>query len=381
MQARRASVLVFCLSVSLVGLVSGCGKVSEKLDALEDALEFAGVVPSSDSFDTTTADQESASQALTIEQAIAQPVDAGSLRQHTEEVLRGVRHLVHDTHIEVDRLIDSADPIAVEQGNLECAQWEGDGEAAHWRLTICDLEGQRKHHRVTLEGRALDANEGSEFLPVFAGEGFRHKADGAKRRARGFLRYNLDNLGTLRGTEVSGKLAVGFNAAGKGRKLDIRALEANAPDLAQPLTGRYHFAAVAGRGGAFRFAGERDLLTSDGAGGYTYGDDGQAERGRALVVWSNQGSARGVFALCGGTLGQGECVSRAQCWTTGGDVTFDAVVDGSIDWDRQACGAVPVEPTEPPTESEVEAPTEGSDGLEIDIPADSGDADADSAEG
>jgi hypothetical protein len=384
MNARNTNgtLLLMILAALLTLGVTACGgsetDTEDEGTTATDGEEFSGALPSADVVELSIGDEGTAAQGLTVvEQGLAG--EPGALRQHAEDVLRGVNGLVRETHAQVDRLIESTEPVVIQQGNLECRQWEGDGERASWRLTVCALNRQAKHFRVLLEGKTLGVE--GDYKAVFAGEGFRHKAEGERRNGRGRLGYNLDNLGEILGMEVSGKLGIGYRSAGQGRKLNLGFKGVQGPEFEQPLNAVYRFSHVRGRGGSFHFLTHRDLVLLDEAGEPALGQDGTAENARAAVVWSRAGAARGVFVVCGGTLGEGECVREAQCWSADGEVTFSAAIDGAVEWDRQACEPVPMEEIMPPAETDAEAPTEDAEGLlELPIPDDSGDEAADAEE-
>ena len=68
--------------------------------------------------------------------------------------------------------------------------------------------------------------------------------------------------------------------------------------------------------------------------------------------WSSAGHGRRVVWICGGTLGQGNCVRNAACFDASGTVTYDVdsqTISSDITWDEVACFPEPI-----PTDAENE---------------------------
>jgi hypothetical protein len=370
MTTQSKNILVLMAILGAVALV-GCGdagSTTEEAASGEDT-EFANAIPSADMMALEM--QEGAAsqqQGLAVaQQALADP--SGNLRVHTQEVMQAVNRLIQNTHERMDNMVENVEPETIELNNRTCKQWVDDGARATWRMTACRVERQATRFTVLVEGRALDAPEGADFVPAILGESWRLERHEGRRRSRGRMAYNLDNIAQLRGADFGGKLAIGYHAAGPARTLNLGMRDVTADVLPQPINARYSFRHALGRGGSFRYLSHRDFLTTDGAGDLEFGQDGTAELGRAAVAWSTEGAARTAFAICGGTVGQ-RCVRMHQCWEADGSVTFEEVVDGEPNWEPASCREVFEDIRQPPAEADVDAPEQDTDEIEVAIPED-----------
>ena len=120
------------------------------------------------------------------------------LRQHTEDLLRGINGLRQSTQEAIELLTSSVEPVTLTQANTTCKRWEADGERASWQLTSCLKNRQAKHYGYILRGRALDSTSDDDYVAVFAGEGFVLPRHEGRRRGRGVALYDFNNLAALR---------------------------------------------------------------------------------------------------------------------------------------------------------------------------------------
>lgn len=369
MTTQSKNILVLVGILGAVALV-GCGETgssSQELATGENA-EFVAAIPSAEMMALEMQEgSASQQQGLAVaQQGLADP--SGNLRMHTQEVMQTVNQLIQTTHARMDRMAEEVEPQTIELNNRTCKQWVDDGARATWRMTACRVEREATRFTVLVEGRPLESTDNADFVPAILGESWRLERHEGQRRSRGRMAYNLDNIAQLRGANFGGKLAIGYHAAGPARQLNLGMRDVTAEAFAQPLNARYAFKHALGRGGSFRYLTYRDLLTEDGSGELTFGQDGTSELGRAAVAWSTQGAARTAFAICGGTVGQ-RCIRMHQCWEADGEVTFEEVIDGDPNWEPASCREVFEDITRPPAEGDVAPPAESGGEPEVEIPA------------
>lgn len=375
MNKRNTQTLFALLCIGMIAIaMSACGAE----DSTEESTDtFAQAVPSSENMELSMGETSTTQQELGVaQQAIVEEEPhprlergPGALRQHTENVLRGVHNLVSHTHANIDRLIENTEPIELSVNNLTCKQWEAEGQRLQWKLTSCSIDRQNDRFAIKVEASAL---ENDDFKVIARGNTVRLNPEEGRRRSKGKLAYNLDNLAEVSGGDFSGKLAIGYHAAQKGRKMNIGMRNVQTPAFERPLTALYKFTHVKGKGGSFRFLTQRDILTFDDNGEPVFGQDETPERSRAAVAWSTTGAARGVFSICEGTLGEGQCVRHHQCWTANGEVTFEEVVDGDPNWEPTSCEEVFEDLQRPPREEEVGMPGAPGEEPSAEIPASNG---------
>jgi hypothetical protein len=355
------------LLLLLAATLGACGGDSGSTDTADGASsdEYVDAVPSAQMVDLQMSESASQSQGLAVAQQALEG-DRNTLRQHTQNVMAGVRELISETHQRMDNMAERVEPATIELNNLACKQWLDDGERASWRMTLCKAEARGERFTVLVEGRPLDSD--GDYIRVVSGESFRIERHEGQRRSRGRLFYNLDNLATLRGGEFGGQLAIGFHAAGAGRRLHLGLRGVEGPRFEQPLSARYEFTQVQGRGGSFRFLTLHDLITAGETEEFAFGADGTPELGRAHVAWTREGAARTAAAICGGTLGRGECIRVHQCWSRQGDVDFEEVTDGEPNWEPASCAEVFEDVRNPPAEGDVDAPAESGGEPQVEIP-------------
>ncbi|MBM4319897.1 MAG: hypothetical protein FJ125_08035 [Deltaproteobacteria bacterium] len=232
-------------------------------------------------------------------------------------------------------------------------------------MTICAVNRALKHFGFTLHGRPLASTEEGDYLLAIAGAGKVLPRHEGKRRGVGRIGYDFDNIHTLRGTGPTGKLGFGYRAAGRARQLNIGLRELVIDGADQAISALYRFTHVLGRGGRLAFTVNADFVKKEGEQ-LVKGQDGQAELGRAVLVWVRAGAARAVAAICGGTVGEGTCVRIRECWRANGELSFEelAAEDAAARWEETACPAerdLPLPVDEPPAEDELQVPADGGE--------------------
>ena len=137
----------------------------------------------------------------------------------------------------------------------------------------------------------------------------------------------------------------------------------------QDFSAVYRYNHVVGKGGLLKFAFKADVVSLDG-GELSEEKDGEDELGRVSLAYARSGKARVAGILCGGSLGEGECVRLRECFESDSQVTFGALFlnpDERPDFDATACpgeAELPIVEDEAPSEGELEA----SDADNGDIP-------------
>lgn len=364
-QSKVVAVIGVMCSVALLAFAPGCGEEEEATpEGAASGDAYASAIPSGEMLSLTT-DGDVTAQGLTLEQGVEG--EASPIHAESQRVRDALDRLRAATSARIDEVVAGGVAEEVTIGRLSCKKWEKEGERAHWRLQVCQVDARAERFSFVLQGRALDAGEDG-YMPVFAGQGVRLPEVDGRRRGVGQLGYNFDNYATLTGESFSGKLGIGYRAAGRVRQLHLGLKDVQGPGMEEAHTGRFAFRHLLGKGGSFRFAAPLDLVALDGEGAPTRGADGTDERVRAGVVWTREGRARSAASICGGTLGE-RCVHAASCWERTGVVSFEEESGELVTptWDEAACPApaeLPEEITEPPSEEETGLPagTEGETG-------------------
>ena len=364
--------LALCMALTIL---SGCGETEE---ADDEANEYVEAIPNMEMLGLSTEEMETTDQELRVRE---QPLvgDPAVIREHNQEVMAKLNNLLMATHKHIDRLTDNTTPTEVTVGNLTCKVWEGDGEKAHWRLGSCQKDKVAKRYAFVLRGRPLDSQEESAYLNVFAGEGVILPSFENRRRGHGWVGYNFNNIKQLTGENVEGTLGIGYHAVRRWRLMTLGLKDLKGPQETRAHSARYRFARIIGLGGHFSFVTYHDFLTRDTDDSMIPGQDGMEELGRVKVGWLSNGGGRTVWAACGGTVGDGNCVRIAQCWKAAGVVTFEGIDDGSpqIDWVPTDCPEMPpeivVDQAPPETDAEAPSNTDGDTGMiQIETPPDPG---------
>jgi hypothetical protein len=331
--------------------LAGCGTAEDSsLDSGEDFLE---AVPEGVELELSFDD------AATDEAPEDLPDGAPRIRRLTVDVFHEVNGLIRRTRGHIREALDGVEPETFEEGKLECKRWETDGAEAHWRFTSCVRDAKNRHYAFRLEGRPLD---GGDFATVFAGEGKAAARFDGKKRGHGTVLYDLDQLHALTGEGPTGKIGIGYRAVGRVRQLALGLRDVTSGEDAVGLSARYRYRQIAGIGGHVRLLAHGDVVTET-SGSLALGEDGVAEWARVNLGWRRDVGARAAVAVCGGTVGEGECVQLKQCWDDRDVVASESLGDdGRFD---RACAQGPVPVEDAPTEDEVAAP----DALPVEEPA------------
>lgn len=322
--------------------------------------DYAEAIPSASTVELAL--EEDDGGALTSDSALEG--DPSTFRERAREIVERVNAAIRTTHERIDEITSSVEPTELELRRLSCKQWETTiDEGLDVRVRSCLLDRRAKRFVYSLEARAAESDDDAAYLPIVGGRGIKLPRFEGERRGVGQVGYNFDNLASLLGEGLVGKVGVGYRHAGRARQLDLGLLQFGVMGSTDLLNARFHFMHVLGRGGFLRHIRFGDFLTRDESDHLIGGADGLKEVGRIALAWSRSGAARVVAAACGGTVGEGECVRVVQCYQASGAVSYEDVAaeSAAITWDEAACPEVPMPPMGAPGEGEVGAPPAGSD--------------------
>ncbi len=346
---------------ALAALVAACGGAGEEEPAPTDGDDFVEAIPDADMLALGT---DESGQGLTSESQGLEEGPAG-FKEVGESVMNGLNAMLRDTHRGLRDFALAAPSIEITQGQKRCKVWQAAGDGVEWQLVSCEEDRLARRYAYVLRGRPDGETSEEAWLPVFGGKGAALPRFDGRRRGAGVLGYHFDNFATLTGRPdaATGKLAVGYRAAGRARQLVV-ALDGVVFEPGEaPNSSVFRFTHVLGRGGRFSWLTFGDFLGRDAAGEVVEGTDGVSELGRAAIAWNREGAARTVYLVCGGTLGEA-CFRAAQCWAVDGAETHTEIgadPAAEISWSQTACGEVPILP-EAPDEADGEAPADGADG-------------------
>lgn len=328
----RPSKLLIAGLLATTGLAAACGGADET----ESSDPWAAAIPTAQMLSLSADGSGDASQ-----QALG--ADANDLAAHARSVMARLDDLRNGTHQAIERLVTATVPTEVSRGATTCKVWETDAQNLHWQLISCLNDRRTDRYAFVLRGRPASSTADGDYLPVFAGAGRSLERYDGQRRGAGMVGYNFDNVATLTGADVSGRLGIGYRAAGRARQLVLGLDAVTGPQATEAVTGLYRFEQILGVGGRFVFATHDDFLTRDGNDELISGEDGVAELGRVAMAWNPAGAARTLAIACGGTVGEGTCVHVAQCWTASGENTHSDVSTGeAVTWNESACPGVEV---------------------------------------
>ena len=341
------------------GLVA-CGAGGE--DAVVD--EFAEAIPNEGMLGLELGEGDQVGQALTVEQGIVG--DPSDLRGHAQQAVSRVNEMLRETHARIDALIEDVEPTEVIREGVTCKVWEDDGQRAHWLLTSCRKDARARRFGFVLLGRPLDSTSKGDYVAVFAGEGALLPRFEGARRGAGRVGYNLDNLHSLRGEGPTGKIGIGYRAAGRARQLNIGLQNFQPADAEQDISALYSFKRVVGRGGHLAFNLKADFLAASEEGDLSRGQDGLDEFGRVAVSFARNKAARTVAAVCGGSVGEGRCAAIHQCWVASGEVSYEEIAEdaeATPQWEPTSCPELRESLDAAPSEGEMAPAPTGEDAL------------------
>ncbi len=340
-----------------LGLMVGCGAGGEEIGD-----EFAEAIPTSEMLRLEAGDAGRGGQGLTLEQGLGTPSE---LKNHADAVVARVNGALEVTHARIEALIEGVEPREVARNGVTCKIWETDGDRAHWLLSSCERPARGEGFAFLLAGRPLASTSEDDYLPVFAGAGARLEAVEGRRRGAGRVGYNLDNLNALTGEGPTGKVGIGYRAAGRARQLNIGLKGFKAAGEERDISALYNFKKVEGVGGRLAFKVLTDFMTREG-GELSRGQDGVDEFGRVALSFAQGKGARAAAVACGGSVGEGRCVGLHQCWAPSGEVTFEELAEGSEarpQWEETSCPALREALDAAPSEGDLSPAPEGEGGL------------------
>ncbi len=297
-----------------------------------------------------------------------------TFKEATIQTMNQVNQLLQNTHSGIESIITKVEPTVFEGEKGKCKQWASDTTyGVSWKVWVCKKEANAFHTYLVTAKKTTEEDGAYKF--ILGGKGNILPKYEGKRRSFGYVAYNFDNLkevmGEMGAQIPTGKLGIGYRANGATRVLNIGLKDIKAGGSPMGVTTLYHYRHIIGVGGVFKYLTYSDVIAKDETDKIVFGQDEVKEFGRRIAVWSTKGSARTATQICGGTLGQGNCVANAHCWSADGNVTYNEIVEGTVDW--TSCDAVSIdEEITAPTDEELTVPTQedtDSGAPVIEIPA------------
>lgn len=284
-----------------------------------ESSDYLDSVPSGDELTLELTDADG--QALTASEFALEDGARARVRDITLAVFERVNTIVHESYDRVRLAVEDVEPETLEIEGFNCKRWLKTIEGVDWRLRACRRDKALRLYGFLLEGRP-EGGADADFVPVFAGEGVvRPRFDGKKRGA-GRVGYNLDNFNALTGNGPTGKIGVGYRAVGRVRQLNV-GLKGFTRDGEEPINALYRYRQLIGVGGKVTLTARADLIAEDENGDLIQGEDGLVERNRVSLGWLRDKGGRAAVVHCDGTLGEGQCIRRSQCWRKEGELTQD----------------------------------------------------------
>ncbi len=370
------------LGISLLGLVlaigMGCGKEEEQEDAL-------AVIPDGEMIGLGIGEVDSETFALQESALSAGEASANSFMDYAEQTMTKLNELLKSTHDKLTALT-SAEPQVVTLRTLECKQWTKLAGEVTWRLTSCTRDKALRSYAYALQGAKVATPTEADYKVAFAGYGFVLERFDGKKRGKGFIGYNFDNLSALTGQPLTGKLGIGYRAAGRVRQVNLGFLKFTSAAITNPLNAIFGYKHIVDLGSLFRFGIAGDFAKKDGDA-YVPGQDGFKEFGHVIAGWHKDGAGRIALRACdnpeqtGNTFDPRLCVRTAQCINAAGDIkwngNFDDQTGVSLTWDTTQCPTVPATDAElipdgeidQTSESNLDEDAEGVGAPSIEVPA------------
>lgn len=283
-----------------------------------------------------------------------------TFKQETLTAMSQVNQLLQNTHSGIESIIEKVEPTVFEGEKGKCKQWASDTTyGVSWRVWVCKKDANAFHTYLVTAKKTTDEDAAYKF--ILGGKGNILPKYEGKRRSFGYVGYNFDNLkevmGEMGAQIPTGKLGIGYRANKITRVLNIGLKDIKAGGSPMGVTTLYHYRHIIGVGGVFKYLTYSDVVKKDEADKIVFGQDEVKEFGRRIAVWSTTGSARTATQICGGTVGNGQCVANAHCWSADGNVTYNEIVEGTVDW--TSCDAVAIdEEITAPTDEELTVPAE-----------------------
>lgn len=352
MKSRNLIELFGACALALAGVACGGSETND---------EFIQAIPTSQMLGLNL--EESEASALTLEQGLEG--DPNTFRQRAQEIADKINATIEATHARLRALTEDVEPEERTIGARTCKQWLTTRDELDLRLRSCRMEQGIKRYSFVLHARPAASDDDADYKVIVGGRGEILPQFEGQRRGAGQIGYHFDNLVELTGQGPEGRVQIGYRAAGRARQLHLGLREFK-PDAAElPINSIFNFVHVLGRGGVLHHVRFADLVTRDENDAIVGGTDGVAELGRISVAWRRDRAARIAAAVCGGTVGEGQCVRVVQCYTAAGEVSYENVDEPStqpVVWEAVACPDVPMPIDGPPPPEGMEPPMEGPGG-------------------
>ena len=357
--------ILFALAITASAGLIACAGQGDSTEPTDSGDEYVEAIPNASMLGLELGDADSQTQGQTLTTSQALSPEPGNIREHAQEVMGHVNEMLGATHDRIENIIANNEPtIVINREGKECKVWETDGELNHWALAVCKVDARAKRFGVLLAGKPL-GTENNQYKAVFAADAYKLERYDGSRRGRGRAGYDLDNLNALTGQGPTGKIGIGYRAAGPARQLNLGFKNFQPQAAEQSIDALYRFTHIAGRGGDFRFTLHADFLTRDDNGDLTRGQDSLDELGRVVLTFAKDRAARAAAAVCGGTVGEGRCIGVRQCWTATGEPTFEGMdedANATPEWEPTSCPDVRFG-DENPSDEDLNPPADDAEGI------------------
>ena len=343
MKTKPISLLMSTLLSAGLSIAVGCGEEAAQDEAL-------AVIPDGEVIGLNVGDVDSSSFALQQSALSAGETAAKNFMDQTELTMTKLNELLKTTHAKI-AAFTTGEPEVITLKKLECKRWTGKVSDVTWRLTSCTRDKAMKSYTYLLQGSKVATPIETDYKVVFAGYGFVMEKFDGKKRGKGFIGYDFDNLKALTGQALGGKLGVGFRAAGKVRQVNLGFLKFTSDAIAEPYNALYRYKNIIGVGGIFRYGIAGDFLKKDTDGNFVAGQDTYKEFGHVIAGWHKDGAGRIALRACdnpvqdGNTFDPKLCVRAVQCINASGEVKWNGKFDDetgvTLTWDTAQCPIVP----------------------------------------
>ena len=323
---------------------AGCGGDAATGD------DFVDAIPSEAMLELAV-DEESTATALTTP-------DPSRLQERAREIASRSNTAMKEAHARLRQALAGVEPTELQVGGLTCKQWQLEREGVELRVRSCQLERLARRFMFSLQARTAGSTDEGAWRVLAAGRGRVLDAVDGERRGGGVVGFDFDNAYALFGHGPQGKVSYGYRAAGELRQLHLGLQQFQAEGAEEATTARHHFMHLRGRGGVLRFGRVDDFVARGSNDELTAGTDGVDEVGRIALAWARERAARIVASVCGGTVGEGQCVRMKQCFRNGQVTMEQTGIDSAQgpEWQATACPDMPIPVELPPAEGDLEAP-------------------------
>ncbi|OIP43337.1 MAG: hypothetical protein AUK47_02885 [Deltaproteobacteria bacterium CG2_30_63_29] len=359
---------VWLLSILFAaGFLAACGGPDDTENSGDS--EFAEAIPSDEmltlSVDGGAGGGQAGDTYATAEQGLeGQP---SRVYEHLQATADRVNTARLKTRQLIEAILNANQARTDKVAGTDCKIWTHETAEHEWQLSSCVSDRAAKRYLYALRGRPLGSTAAADYKLVVGGWGAVLPRHNELKRGHGVVGYDFDNSFALLGEGPTGKMAVGYRAAGPFRQIVVGVRDFQPVGAAQAYSALYNYKHAIGKGGHIRFIIDADMVSKDASDVLVETLDGVNEVGRFNAAWSTAGKARTSGIVCGGSLGDGVCITHHECWDAGRTVTFFDLGGDAANppqWDATGCPAdaeLPVPVDGPPSEEDVTPPTADGD--------------------